>query len=113
MNTINNIEKTNVLAIKSGNKRVFNYILRVGVLSIVVLGGIYISLINTLATKGFELEELKNERFSIQKQLEKVDIATTIPTSIYALQSLEIVQEMATVKGYNFLTVSEGQVAMN
>ena len=76
------------------------------------MGGTYILLSSSLATRGFELEELKNERLSITQELEKAEIAATIPTSLYALRSSDIIQEMANVKGRKFIRVMNGQVAM-
>jgi hypothetical protein len=69
-------------------------------------------LTSSLATRGFELEALKNERLSITQELEKVEISATIPTSLYALRSSEIVQEMPNIRKQKFLKVMEGQVAM-
>ncbi len=75
-------------------KKHFSWILRIGVLGLIALGFWYLLLLNALATKGFELSELKTERVAIQKELEEWDIALTIPTSLYALGSSEQVQEM-------------------
>ena len=107
--TLNN-EKN--LSLRVINERVFNRILLISILFIVALGTTYILLSSSLATRGFELEELKNERLSITQELEKAEIAATIPTSLYALRSSEIVQTMADIKGRKFLRVIEGQVAM-
>jgi len=100
------------LSLRVVNERAFNFILKIGIISIIILGGIYINLTSSLATRGFKLEELKNERIAITKELEKVEIATTIPTSLYALKSSEIVQEMAPIRKQKFLQVMAGQVAM-
>ena len=67
---------------------------------------------SSLATRGFELETLKSERQTITQELEKAEIAATIPTSLYALRSSEVVQEMEKIKGQKFLRVMEGQVAL-
>lgn len=109
-----NIIETNSknLSIRVINERAFNFILKIGIITIVILGTIYIMLTSSLATRGFKLEELKNERISIAQELEKAEIATTIPTSLYALSSSEIVQKMDSIKGQKFLQVMEGQVAM-
>ncbi|MCF7831163.1 hypothetical protein K9M41_04195 [Candidatus Gracilibacteria bacterium] len=69
-------------------------------------------LLNSLATQGFALEELKTERISIQQETEGWDIALAIPMSLYALQSSEQVQEMEKVDKRNYLYVREGEVAM-
>ena len=100
------------LSIRVVNERAFNFILRIGVFVIIILGATYIMLTSSLVTRGFKLEELKNERLTITQELEKAEIAATIPTSLYALRSSEIIQEMASVKGQKFLRVMEGQVAM-
>ena len=112
MSTTTISENTNPLAIQAMNNRVFNFVLLIGVVSIIVLGTVYIMLSSSLATRGFKLEALKNERIAIQKELEKADIASTMPTSLYALRSLEVVQEMPKVEKQKFLQVMEGQVAM-
>jgi uncharacterized membrane protein (DUF106 family) len=101
-----------MIAISAVNYRAFNFVLRLGIVGIIILGTIYILLINSLATRGFELEAIKNERIAIQKELEKADIASTIPTSLYALRSSEIVQEMPEIGKQKFLKVMEGQVAI-
>lgn len=75
-------------------KKHFSWVLRIGALGLIALGFWYLLLLNALATKGFELSELKTERVRIQKELEAWDIALTIPTSLYALGSSEQVQEM-------------------
>lgn len=100
------------LSLRVVNERAFNFILKIGIIAIVVLGVVYIKLSSSLATRGFELEELKNKRLAITQELEKVEVSTTIPTSLYALKSSEIVQEMPSVKHQKFLEVMEGQVAM-
>jgi hypothetical protein len=100
------------LSIRVINERAFNFVLRIGLFVIIVLGVFYIMLTSSLATRGFELEALKNERLSITQELEKVEISATIPTSLYALRSSEIVQEMPNIRKQKFLKVMEGQVAM-
>jgi hypothetical protein len=94
-------------------KKHFMWVLRVGVLGLVALGFWYLLLLNALATKGFELSELKNDRVRIQKELEKWDIALTIPASLYALGSSEQVQEMVDVDKKIYVEVrGDDSVAM-
>ena len=94
-------------------KKHFFWVLRIGVLGLIALGFWYLLLLNSLATKGFELSELKTERVRIQKELEEWDIALTIPTSLYALGSSEQVQEMVDVDKKIFVEVgSNGAMAM-
>lgn len=90
----------------------FAWIVRGGILLSLVLGFFHLMLLNSLATQGFALEELKTERISIQQETEGWDIALAIPMSLYALQSSEQVQEMEKVDKRNYLYVREGEVAM-
>jgi len=93
---------------------IFTWILRGSIFVALLLGFFYLLSLNKLATKGFALEELKTERMAIQQEVEKWDIEVTIPTSLYALQSSEQVQEMVDAgKGRVYVLVKEGQVAMN
>lgn len=94
------------------NKKTFDWIIRFGIILSIVLGFWYLLLVNSLATRGFTLEEEKNKRASIIKDLEKWDIELTIPTSLYALKSSEQVQAMKTIKNKDFLALKDGQVAM-
>ena len=90
----------------------FFWIIRTGILVIVGLGFWYLTLLNALATRGFELEELKAQQAKIHKQMEMVDIEMTIPSSIYALQSSEQVQEMAGVEKVRYFSPRDGAVAL-
>lgn len=65
----------------------------------------YLMMLNSLATKGFLLEEMKANRLSLQKNLEDLDIELAIPTSLYALESYELVQQMPDEKGRMFFYV--------
>ncbi len=92
---------------------VFHRIIGVGILFNVVLGFIYLLMLNSLATRGFDLETLKSEKMVIQKEIEEMDIALAIPTSLYALESDEQIQNMADIGYKTFLEVLDnGQVAM-
>ena len=94
------------------NKQTFEWIIRIGILLCIVLGFWYILLVNSLATRGFTLEEEKNKRTNIVKEVEKWDIELTIPTSLYALKSSEQVQEMKTIKNREFVKLKNGQLAL-
>jgi len=91
--------------------RIFGWILRVGALGAIMLGFGYLMLLNSLATRTFELGELKSRRVEIQKELQKWDIELAIPTSLYALGSSEQVQEMVDAKKKMFVEVNRGSVA--
>lgn len=98
---------------KANTNGVFRRILTGGILLNIVLGFTYLLMLNSLATRGFDLENLKSEKIAIQKQIEEIDIALAIPTSLYALESNEQVQGMAEVGRKTFLEVlSDGRVAM-
>lgn len=98
---------------KSSTKGLFRKILNGGILLNVILGFTYLLMLNSLATRGFDLETLKTEKLKIQKQIEDIEIALAIPTSLYALESNEQLQEMADVESKTFLEVmDDGRVAM-
>ncbi len=91
----------------------FAWVRTIGILVIIVLGFFYLLCLNSLATRGFALEELKSQRMEIQKETEAWDIALAIPTSLYALQSSEQIQEMESITSERrYLYVQNGQVAM-
>ncbi len=92
-------------------KNYFVWILRGGIFLIASLGFWYLILLNSLATSAFALEELKSERITIQKELERWEIELAIPTSLYALESTEQVQEMEIVEEKSFIEVRENQLA--
>ncbi len=89
----------------------FSWILKFGTICAVVLGFVYLMLLNKLATQGFALESLKNERLTIQKEVEAMDISIAIPSSLYALGSDEQTQEMADIEKVAFLQVKKGEMA--
>ncbi|MCF7917946.1 hypothetical protein K9L27_03025 [Candidatus Gracilibacteria bacterium] len=86
--------------------------MRITIVVAVALGFVYVLFLNSLATQGFALEEMKAERIAIQREIEKWDISLAIPISLYALQSSEQVQQMQDVTEKKYLAVEEGQVAM-
>jgi len=94
---------------KKNTYNVFYWILRLSILAIIGLGFLYLILLNSISTKGFVLEELKIKRLEIQKQMEEVDIALAIPSSLYALKCSEITQEMEDVKKKDFLVLGDGE----
>lgn len=84
----------------------------IGLGVLLLLGFSYLMMMNSLATKGFALEGFKSERIALQKQLETVDIGLAIPTSLYALESSELVQQLPPVGQKLFLIVEpDGIVA--
>lgn len=93
-------------------RRAFRFVLQAGVVCCVLLGFVYLLLLNNLATRGFALQELKNERIALQQEMEQMDIQLAIPSSLYALGASEQVQEMEFVGKRQFIDVSEGKVAM-
>lgn len=90
----------------------FGWIVRVGVVVLVALALAYLMLLNALATLGFDLENLKAENLSYKKEMEKWDIEIAIPSSLYALESLESVQSMAKIDRKTYLTIESDDVAM-
>jgi len=89
----------------------FAWILKIGTIVTVILGFIYLMFLNSLATQGFALESLKNERLTIQQEVEAIDIAIAIPSSLYALGSDEQTQEMANIEKVMFLQIENGEMA--
>jgi len=92
------------------NKKVEQLIKLISLI-VFILGFIYLILMNHLATKGFGLEQLKADKLVWQKEIEAIDIDLAIPTSIYALESNQIVQEMPLIKSKTFLESSNDKVA--
>lgn len=98
-----------IAATTSGLRR----IIQGGIVLNIALGFTYLMMLNSLATQGFDLENLKGEKMQIQKAMEEIDIALAIPTSLYALESDEQVQNMANVGYRTFLEVlDDGQLTM-
>lgn len=97
----------------ASTRGVFRRIIGVGILLNIVLGFVYLLMLNSLATRGFDLENLKSGKMTVQKEMEEIDIALAIPTSLYALESDERVQNMSDIGYKTFLEVMDnGQVAM-
>lgn len=90
----------------------FRWSVFIGIGFIIGLGFWYVILLNGLSTRGFALEEMKTEQAKIYKEIEQLDIMLTVPSSIYALESLEQIQEMTEVKTKRYFFVRNGEVAM-
>lgn len=88
------------------------WVLRLGGVCIAVMGIWYLTLLNALATQGFDLEELKAERIDIQRQMEEIDIALAMPTTLYALESMEKVQYMDDVEERIFIEADLATTAL-
>jgi len=93
-------------------QRLITRIIRSGIVINLVFGFAYLIMLNGLATQGFDLETLKAERIALQKQVELVDISLAIPSSIYALESNEMIQEMPQVASKSFLQIRNAEVAV-
>ena len=96
----------------AAGRRAFRFILRSGTALIALLGFVYLLLLNSIATRGFDLEALKTERIALQQDLEQADIRLAIPSSLYALGASEQVQEMDTIERRQFIDVRDGELAM-
>ena len=88
------------------------WLLRGGAVLVLGLSFLYLVLSNSIATKGFSLQELKENRIKIQKEVEKWDISLAIPVSLYALEASEQVQGMKDVEKKNYMFVEAGALAM-
>lgn len=82
-----------------------NRVWSLGLILLIALAFWYLLMLNSLATKGFLLEEMKADRLSLYKNLEDLDIELAIPTSLYALESYELVQSMPDENGRMFFYV--------
>lgn len=71
------------------------------------LGFTYLIMLNQISTQGFGLEEIKTERLTLQKQIQDLDIALAIPTSLYALESNERIQRMPIATNKTYVEVRE------
>jgi len=79
----------------------------------ITLACIYLLILNAVATRGFDLELIKADQVDAQKRLELIDIETTIPSSIYALESNEQIQEMPDIGKKIFLSVKKHEMVFN
>lgn len=96
----------------AAGRRAFRFILQSGIILIALLGFWYLILLNSIATRGFDLQGLKSEGIVLQQELEQADIRLAIPSSLYALGASEQVQEMASVDRRYFIDVGEGELVM-
>ena len=87
------------------------WIFKICVIISIPLFAWYILLTNSISTKGFLLAQEKEEQSELQQQLEKLEINLTIPTSLYALESSEQVQEMEYLKKQTFVEIKSSDVA--
>lgn len=93
-------------------RRAFRFVVQAGIVCCALLGFVYLLLLNNLATRGFALQELKNERIALQQEMEQMDIQLAIPSSLYALGASEQVQEMEFIDKRHFIDLREGELAM-
>ncbi len=92
--------------------RHFQKLVMGGSLLVLVLGFTYLIALNSIATRGFALEQIKADRITIVKRLEQVEIQSAIPLSLYALQSSSQIQNMEMVEKKQYLHIENGRVAI-
>lgn len=86
--------------------------LRVGVaLFTFVLSITYLVMLNGLATQGFDMETYKGDQIGLYKELETLDIALAIPSSLYALESNELIQNLPLAESKNFIEIKADNLA--
>ena len=71
----------------------------------VVLSITYLIMLNGLATQGFDMESLKADQLTLHKEIESLDIRLAIPSSLYALESNELIQSLPLAEQKDFLAV--------
>ncbi len=111
---INHFDKHAAQILSGNEKNILKYInlgMKIVLVLNVILGCVYLLILNKLATSGFDLENIKTQQVAIQRELELVDIETTIPSSIYALESNEQIQEMPEIGKKIFLSIKVGEMA--
>lgn len=74
---------------------------------------VYLVMLNGLATQGFDMETLKAQQLSLHKEIESIDINLAIPSSLYALESNELIQAMPTTEKKDFVDVYDSELAFN
>lgn len=92
-------------------QRLISRLIKSGIVINLALGFAYLIMLNGLATQGFDMEALKADRMELLQQVEELDIALAIPSSIYALESNEMIQEMPLVAQKSFLEIRNSEVA--
>jgi hypothetical protein len=78
-----------------------------------VLAIVYLVLLNSLATQGFDMETLKARQLSLHKEIEAVDISLAIPSSLYALESNELIQTLPEADKKEFLKIRDSEFVFN
>ena len=68
----------------------WNVLIGILILSI----GTYLYLLNQWAAGGFNLENIKQDRLALERELGELNRASSLPASLYALERLPVVQEM-------------------
>ena len=78
-----------------------------------VFGCAYLLMLNSLSTQAFGLEGFKSEKLTLQKEMESIDIALAIPSSLYALQSNEVIQSLPNISRKNkiFVEIPSSELA--
>lgn len=82
------------------------YKVGIGVVS-VGLTLVYLVMLNGLATQGFDMEILKARQLSLYQEIEVLDINLAIPSSLYALESNELIQTLPEANVKKFIEVKE------
>ncbi len=77
----------------------------------VVLAIVYLIMLNGLATQGFDMETLKANQLELHKEIEAIDISLAIPSSLYALESNELIQDLPEAEKKSFVEVHESEFA--
>jgi len=92
--------------------RPYLYYIRWGIgVTVFALSIVYLVMLNALATQGFDMESLKAQQLELHKQVEAVDISLAIPSSIYALESNEQIQNMPGIDRKKFIGVDSRDFA--
>ena len=105
-------ESQNPLAEKRHAERVMRLLVMFSAAGIILLGMIYLTVLNRVATRGFDLEEMKGERVAILKNLDAAEIQATLPSSLYGLQVSEQFQGMEKIGKAKFFELEQGEMAM-
>ena len=89
----------------------FDMIISGGVIICAVFGFVYLIALNSISTRGFDLEKIKSDRMQIVREMEQLEIDLAIPLSLYALQSSTQIQSMPEIKEKEYLFVKNGGLA--
>jgi len=86
--------------------------LKLGVVILtIVLSVVYLVMLNGLATQGFDMESLKAKQLTLHKEIEAIDISLAIPSSLYALESNELIQNLPLAENKQFLEIDVNNLA--